>query len=63
MTMPRGRRIRQCRGDGQGPPRPDGAAPRHPVAEEPLLVYNDARLLPQTYQGTELVSKDIAGLT
>lgn len=29
----------------------------------PLLVYNDARLLPQTYQGTQLISDDIAGLT
>ncbi|HEN8799954.1 OprD family porin [Pseudomonas sp. CM27] len=28
----------------------------------PVLVYNDARLLPQTYQGTQLTSTDIAGL-
>jgi len=33
------------------------------LPKNPLLVYNDARLLPQTYQGSELVSKDIAGLT
>lgn len=29
----------------------------------PVLVYNDARLLPQTYQGTQLTSTDIEGLT
>ena len=33
------------------------------LPKNPLLVYNDARLLPQTYQGTEVISKDIAGLT
>jgi len=33
------------------------------LPKNPLLVYNDARLLPQTYQGSELVSKDVAGLT
>lgn len=29
----------------------------------PVLVYNDARLLPQTYQGTQFTSADIAGLS
>ncbi|MEE5098085.1 OprD family porin [Pseudomonas alliivorans] len=29
----------------------------------PVLVYNDARLLPQVYQGTQLTSTDIASLT
>lgn len=29
----------------------------------PVLVYNDARLLPQVYQGTQLTSTDIANLT
>jgi hypothetical protein len=29
----------------------------------PILVANDGRLLPQTYQGGQIVSKDIAGLT
>lgn len=28
----------------------------------PVLVYNDARLLPQTYQGTQFTSADIEGL-
>jgi len=29
----------------------------------PLLVYNDARLVPQTYQGTQLMSKDLEDWT
>ncbi|AJO78026.1 OprD family porin [Pseudomonas sp. MRSN 12121] len=29
----------------------------------PVLIYNDARLLPQTYQGTQVTSTDIANLT
>lgn len=29
----------------------------------PVLIYNDARLLPQTYQGTQFTSNDIANLT
>lgn len=29
----------------------------------PVLVYNDARLLPQTYQGTQFTSADIEGLS
>ncbi|MCX2901333.1 OprD family porin [Pseudomonas mandelii] len=29
----------------------------------PVLIYNDARLLPQTYQGTQFSSSDIANLT
>lgn len=29
----------------------------------PVLVYNDARLLPQTYQGTQFTSTDIEGLS
>jgi len=33
------------------------------LPKTPVLVYNDARLLPQTYQGTQLVSSDISGLT
>lgn len=33
------------------------------LPKTPVLVYNDARLLPQTYQGTQLISDDIAGLT
>ncbi|MBP2261878.1 hypothetical protein J3B00_002683 [Pseudomonas sp. BP8] len=33
------------------------------LPKTPVLVHNDARLLPQTYQGTQLVSSDIAGLT
>lgn len=33
------------------------------LPKNPVLVYNDARLLPQTYQGTQLVSSDIDGLT
>ncbi|MFP3996586.1 OprD family porin [Pseudomonas capeferrum] len=33
------------------------------LPKTPVLVYNDARLLPQTYQGTQLVSSDIDGLT
>jgi hypothetical protein len=33
------------------------------LPKTPVLVYNDARLLPQTYQGTQLTSTDIAGLT
>lgn len=33
------------------------------LPKTPVLVYNDARLLPQTYQGTQLVSTDISGLT
>lgn len=33
------------------------------LPKTPVLVYNDARLLPQTYQGTQLTSTDIEGLT
>ncbi|QBZ90438.1 OprD family porin [Pseudomonas viciae] len=33
------------------------------LPKTPVLVYNDARLLPQTYQGTQMVSNDIDGLT
>jgi len=33
------------------------------LPKTPVLVYNDARLLPQTYQGTQLTSTDVAGLT
>ncbi|WP_188036138.1 OprD family porin [Pseudomonas sp. EZ-C24] len=33
------------------------------LPKTPVLVHNDARLLPQTYQGTQLVSTDIDGLT
>ncbi|AGN78391.1 MULTISPECIES: OprD family porin [Pseudomonas] len=33
------------------------------LPKTPVLVYNDARLLPQTYQGTQLTSTDIDGLT
>lgn len=33
------------------------------LPKTPVLVYNDARLLPQTYQGTQLTSNDIDGLT
>lgn len=29
----------------------------------PVLIYNDSRLLPQTYQGVELSSTDVAGLS
>ncbi|MFJ4456726.1 OprD family porin [Pseudomonas sp. NPDC089392] len=32
------------------------------LPKTPVLVYNDARLLPQTYQGTQLSSTDIDGL-
>jgi len=32
------------------------------LPKTPVLVYNDARLLPQTYQGTQLTSTDIDGL-
>ncbi|EKT4484622.1 OprD family porin [Pseudomonas putida] len=32
------------------------------LPKTPVLVYNDARLLPQTYQGTQLTSTDIGGL-
>jgi len=31
------------------------------LPKTPVLVYNDARLVPQTYQGTQLVSKDFEG--
>ena len=33
------------------------------LPKTPVLVYNDARLVPQTYQGTQLTSTDIDGLT
>lgn len=33
------------------------------LPKTPVLVYNDARLLPQTYQGTQLTSTDIDGLS
>ncbi|MFK0035826.1 OprD family porin [Pseudomonas monteilii] len=33
------------------------------LPKTPVLVYNDARLLPQTYQGTQVTSMDIDGLT
>ncbi|MFB4393338.1 MULTISPECIES: OprD family porin [unclassified Pseudomonas] len=33
------------------------------LPKTPVLVYNDARLLPQTYQGTQLTSTDIDDLT
>ncbi|NWL05860.1 OprD family porin [Pseudomonas hunanensis] len=33
------------------------------LPKTPVLVYNDARLLPQTYEGTQLTSTDIDGLT
>ncbi len=33
------------------------------LPKTPVLVYNDARLLPQTYQGTQLTSDDIEGLS
>lgn len=33
------------------------------LPKTPVLVYNDARLLPQTYQGTQLTSTDIDNLT
>lgn len=33
------------------------------LPKTPVLVYNDARLLPQTYQGTQLTSTDVDGLT
>ncbi|WP_448197106.1 OprD family porin [Pseudomonas putida] len=33
------------------------------LPKTPVLVYNDARVLPQTYQGTQLTSTDIDGLT
>jgi hypothetical protein len=33
------------------------------LPKTPVLVHNDARLLPQTYQGTQLTSTDIDGLT
>ncbi|WNW09737.1 OprD family porin [Pseudomonas sp. DTU_2021_1001937_2_SI_NGA_ILE_001] len=33
------------------------------LPKNPVLVYNDARLLPQTYEGTQIVSNDIEGLT
>ncbi|MGM3422328.1 OprD family porin [Pseudomonas benzopyrenica] len=33
------------------------------LPKTPVLVYNDARLLPQTYQGTQVTSDDIQGLT
>ncbi|WP_210644167.1 OprD family porin [Pseudomonas sp. Tri1] len=33
------------------------------LPKTPVLVYNDARLLPQTYQGTQITSSDIDNLT
>lgn len=33
------------------------------LPKTPVLVYNDARLLPQTYQGSQLVSNDFDNLT
>ncbi|BAP45930.1 OprD family porin [Pseudomonas sp. 21LCFQ02] len=33
------------------------------LPKNPVLVYNDARLLPQTYQGAQVVSSDIDNLT
>ncbi|CAN7421409.1 OprD family porin [Pseudomonas brassicacearum] len=33
------------------------------LPKTPVLVYNDARLLPQTYQGTQISSTDIDNLT
>ncbi|MCV9917219.1 OprD family porin [Pseudomonas sp. BT-42-2] len=33
------------------------------LPKTPVLVYNDARLVPQTYQGTQLTSTDVDGLT
>jgi hypothetical protein len=33
------------------------------LPKTPLLVYNDARLVPQTYQGTQVISKDFDGWT
>ncbi|PYB69279.1 outer membrane porin, OprD family [Pseudomonas sp. LB-090624] len=42
-----------------------GAVVKHGtlLPKTPILVYNDARLLPQTYQGTQLTSTDIDNLT
>ena len=33
------------------------------LPKTPVLIYNDARLLPQTYQGTQISSVDIENLT
>lgn len=33
------------------------------LPKTPVLIYNDARLLPQTYQGTQVTSTDIDNLT
>jgi hypothetical protein len=33
------------------------------LPKTPVLIYNDARLLPQTYQGTQISSNDIENLT
>ncbi|WP_277588451.1 OprD family porin [Pseudomonas chlororaphis] len=33
------------------------------LPRNPVLIYNDARLLPQTYQGTQVTSSDIDNLT
>jgi hypothetical protein len=33
------------------------------LPKTPVLIYNDARLLPQTYQGTQVSSSDIENLT
>ncbi|GFM85581.1 cis-aconitate porin Opd [Pseudomonas cichorii] len=33
------------------------------LPKNPVLIYNDARLLPQTYQGTQFTSNDIDNLT
>jgi len=33
------------------------------LPKTPVLIYNDARLLPQTYQGTQISSSDIDNLT
>ena len=33
------------------------------LPKTPVLIYNDARLLPQTYQGTQVTSTDIENLT
>lgn len=33
------------------------------LPKTPVLIYNDARLLPQTYQGTQISSSDIENLT
>ena len=33
------------------------------LPKTPVLIYNDARLLPQTYQGTQVSSNDIENLT